>query len=83
MKILLITSIVAIALNSSAIAGDWMWFHGDIGTASPFVSSSPPKNNVTTRVVTGKKAVTKGKADSNRSVAGKRAKSTGHRVTAR
>jgi hypothetical protein len=84
MKTLLITTLTAaIALTHTAYAGGWMWFHADIGTASPFVSSSPPKNNVTTRVVTGKKAVTKGKAASNRSVGRTKFQSPRHSITAR
>jgi len=77
MKTILITSMAAIALTHAAHAGGFMWFRGDIGTASPFVSSSSPTKNVTTPVVT------KPKAASNRSVAGSKSKSTGHRITAR
>ena len=78
MKTILITSIAAIALTHAAHAGDWTWFRGDIGIgASPFVSSSSPTKNVTTRVVT------KPKAASNRSVAQSKSKSTGRRITAR
>ena len=77
MKTILITSIAAIALTHSAHAGDFMWFRGDIGTASPFVSSSSPTKTVTTRVVP------KRKAGSNRSVAGNKVKVTSDRITER
>ncbi len=77
MKTILITSIAAIALTHAAHAGDFMWFRGDIGTASPFVSSSSPTKTVTTRVVP------KRKASSNRSVAGNKVKVTSDRITER
>jgi hypothetical protein len=83
MKTLLITSIAAIALTHAARAGDWTWFPGDIGLSSPFTSSSSAVNNATTGVVTKRKVVAKRKAAPNRSVAGSKSKSTGHRITAR
>jgi len=84
MKISIITLIIAIGITSSAIAGGWMWFHGDIGTASPFVASSSAKNNVTTRVGSSKKVVTKRNASpaSHPSVAGSKLKAD-RRVTER
>jgi hypothetical protein len=58
MKIIL-TSIAAFALAHAAHAKTWAWFHEDIGIASPFVSSSSPAMNVTTRAVTKPKLVAK------------------------
>jgi hypothetical protein len=83
MKTLFITLATTIALTHSAHAGGWMWFHGDIGLSSPFGSSSSPPNNAATGVGPKRKAVTKRKAASKRSVAGHEVKSPPHSVTSR
>jgi hypothetical protein len=80
MKTLFIVSIAAIALIHSAHARDWMWFHGDIGLSSPFVSSPS-----TTKGTTGaaRKVAAKRTPASNRPVVKAKLKSTDHRVSAR
>jgi len=83
MKTLFITLIATIALTHAVHASDWMWFPGDIGVSSPFASSSSAPNNPTTGTVSNRKVVTKPKAASNRSVAGRKFKSTHHRITTR
>ena len=82
MKTLFITSIVAIALTSNAIAKDWAWFHGDIGMASPFVSLGSPKNNVTKNNAT-KRTVAKSKTTARQSVVARKSKSARPRLTSR
>jgi hypothetical protein len=83
MKTLSITLIATIWLTHAAHARGWTWFHGDIGLSSPFASSSSPANNAATGVVPKRKAVTKQKAASNRSVAGHKFKSARHSITSR
>jgi hypothetical protein len=82
MKTLFI-AFATIALTRAAHAGDWMWFHGDIGLSSPFAPSSSPANNAATRVVAKRKAVTEQKAAATRSVAGHKFKSTRRSITSR
>jgi len=65
MKTPFITLIATIALTHVAHAAAWMWFHGDIGLSSPFVSSSSLANDAATGVVPKRKAVTERKAASN------------------
>jgi hypothetical protein len=78
MKVILITSIAAIALTHAANARDWAWSQGDIGVgSSPFVSSSSATNSATWQHVTKQKAVPK------RAVARSKPKLTDRRVTAR
>jgi hypothetical protein len=83
MKRVFITLTTTIALTHAAHASGWMWFHGDIGLSSPFVSSSLPANNATTGAVPERKVVTKQKAASKTSVAGHTFKSTRHSITSR
>jgi hypothetical protein len=83
MKTPFITLIAAIALTHATYAGDWMWFHGDIGLDSPFTSSSSPVKNATIGAVTNRQVVTKPKAAADRPVAGLKSKSIRHRITAR
>jgi len=64
-------------LTDAAHAGGWTWFHGDIGLASPFVSSSPPTTNGIIR------PITKGKAPPSRADGGSKVKSLSHPINAR
>jgi hypothetical protein len=80
MKNLFIVSIAAIALTHSAQAKGWMWFHGDIGLSSPFVSS-PSTTKGTTRAAP--KVAAKRTPASKRAVVKAKLKSTNHRVSAR
>ena len=60
MKIIVITSIAAIALTHAAHARTWAWFHGDIGVTSSFsASSNPVANPVSTPQASKRKAVSK------------------------
>jgi hypothetical protein len=77
MKTMFITGIAAFALAHSAAAHTWTWFRGDIGLASPFVSSSPAKQQVASRAVTKQSPV------SNRAKAVAKPKPTDKRITAR
>ena len=81
MKTLFLVSIAAIALTHSAHAGGWMWFHGDIGLGSPFVSSSPSTTKDTIRAAP--KVAAKRTPASNRPVVKAKFKSTDRRVSAR
>jgi hypothetical protein len=76
MKTIIITCIAAFALANAAMAHTWFWFHGDIGTSSPFVSSTSPVSHVATRGA-------KPKLLSNRGVAANKSKTISPRITAR
>jgi hypothetical protein len=81
MKTLFIVSIAAIALTHSAHARDWMWFHGDIGLSSPFVSLSGSTTKGTIRAAP--KVAEKRTPASNRPVVNAKLKSPDRRVSAR
>jgi hypothetical protein len=83
MKTLFITLTTTIALTHAAPAGDWMWFHGDIGLSSPFGSSISPANNAAAGVASKWKAVSGGKGYSKRPVARHELKSRRHSITSR
>jgi hypothetical protein len=59
MRTILIASVAAIAFTHAAYARTWAWLHGDIGMASPFVSSSSPATNVTARAASKRKPASK------------------------
>jgi hypothetical protein len=80
MKTLFIVSIAAIALTHSAHAKGWMWFDGDIGLSSPFVSSSPSATKGTVRAAP---KVAAKRTPAKRPVVKAKLKSTNHRVSAR
>ncbi len=78
MKTIFITCIAAFALTSAATAHTWMWFQGDIGVgSSPFVSSSPAKQQAAALATTKKSSV------AARTTARPKSKPTDQRVTAR
>jgi|GEM_PF-6077952 len=78
MKIILITSIAAIALTHAAHAKTWAWFHGDIGVNSPFFPSSNSAANTVSALHAAKP-----KAVSRQAVVKSKTKPTSHRIAAR
>jgi hypothetical protein len=71
MKTTLITFIAGIALAHAADARTWAWFHGDIGNASPFGSSSSAERKIGSSLViksqpASKRAVVTNKSKSKR-----------------
>jgi hypothetical protein len=81
MKTLFLTLITSVALTDLAQARDWMWFHGDIGLGSPFLSSRTSKIKHTTQ--TAPQLSAKRTPSSKERIVKGKSKSTDHRVSAR